>query len=167
MESHRLDSLQESTRDSAKLTTRCDLEWLRNWVLPVLWTLQIFYFSLLPRGSYPKIDERHFDTSYLQYIYHFGQYFCLSWLVYRARLRSSTAAKPAGRRRPALRHTLLILAVIAFVDELIQIPVPGRTFTVRDLTADMAGGCFGLLIMHFGKRPKDVNRGDLEIRIAR
>jgi hypothetical protein len=122
----------------------CDFNWLRNWLPPILWTFQIFYFSSLPRGSYPKIDEQHFATGYLQYLYHFGQFFCLSLLLYRAILRSSVSAKVTTPRGHAVKHALLAIAIIAFVDELIQVPVPTRKFTVRDLMADVAGGGFGL-----------------------
>jgi hypothetical protein len=141
----------------------CHLNWLRNWLPPILWTLQIFYFSSLPRGSYPKIDEQHFDTGYLQYLYHFGQFFCLSLLIYRAILRSAVAAKMATTRHSHMvKHALLAIAIIAFVDELIQIPVPTRKFTVRDLMADVAGGGFGLLIVQMSKRSKDVNGVELD-----
>jgi len=144
----------------------CDFNWLRNWLPSILWALQIFYFSSLPRGSYPKIDEQHFDTGYLQYLYHFGQFFCLSLLIYRAILRSSVSAKIATPRSHAVKHALLAIAIIAFVDELIQVPVPTRKFTVRDLMADVAGGGFGLLIVQIGKRSKDVNRVELDRRTA-
>jgi len=143
-----------------------DLNWVRHWLLPILWTLQIFYFSSLPRGSYPKIDEQHFDTSYLQYIYHFGQFFCLSLLLHRAILRSSVSAKTPTQRSRVLRHALLAIAIIAFLDELIQVPVPTRKFTLRDLMADVAGGGFGLLIVQMGKRSKDVDRVKLDRRTA-
>lgn len=144
----------------------CDLNWLRNWLPPILWTLQIFYFSSLPRGSYPRIDGQHFDTGYLQYLYHFGQFFCLSLLLYRAILRSSVSAKIATRRSHVVKHALLAIAIVAFVDELIQVAVPTRKFTVRDLMADVAGGGFGLLIVQMGKRSKDVNRVELDRRTA-
>jgi len=144
----------------------CDFNWLRNWLPSILWALQIFYFSSLPRGWYPKIDEQHFDTGYLQYLYHFGQFFCLSLLIYRAILRSSVSAKIATPRSHAVKHALLAIAIIAFVDELIQVPVPTRKFTVRDLMADVAGGGFGLLIVQIGKRSKDVNRVELDRRTA-
>jgi VanZ family protein len=143
-----------------------DSNWLRNWLPPILWTLQIFYFSSLPRGSYPKIDEQHLDTSYLQYLYHFGQFFCLSLLVSRAMLRSSVPAKIATPRSHVVKQALLAIAIVAFVDELIQVPVPTRKFTVRDLMADVAGGGFGLLIVQMGKRSKDVNRIELDRRTA-
>ena len=129
----------------------CDLNWLRNWLPPILWTLQIFYFSLLPRGSYPKIDDQHFETGYVQYVYHFGQFFCLSLLLCRAILRSSVSAKIATPRSHVVKHALLAIAIIAFVDELIQVPVPTRKFTVRDLMADLAGGGFGLFFMRIRK----------------
>jgi VanZ family protein len=141
-----------------------DSNWLRNWLPPILWTLQIFYFSLLPRGSYPKIDEQHFDTSYLQYVYHFGQFFCLSLLLYRAMFRSSVSANGAMARSHVVKQALLIIAVIALLDELIQVPVPTRKFTVRDLAADVAGGALGVLIMQRGKRSKDVNRRALDTK---
>jgi VanZ family protein len=144
----------------------CDLNWLRNWLPPILWTLQIFYFSLLPRGSFPKIDEQHFHASYLQYIYHFGQFFCLSLLLYRAILRSSVSGKIVTPRSHVVKHALLAIVIIAFVDELIQVTVPTRKFTVRDLMADVAGGGFGLLIVQMGKRSKDVNRVELDRRTA-
>jgi VanZ family protein len=140
----------------------CDVNWLRNWLPPILWTLQIFYFSLLPRGSFPKIDEQHFHASYLQYIYHFAQFFFLSLLIYRAIVRSSVSAKIATRRSHVVKHALLAIAIIAFVDELIQVPVPTRKFTVRDLMADVVGGGFGLLIVQMGKRSKHINRIELD-----
>lgn len=142
------------------------LKRLGNWLLPILWTLQIFYFSSLPRGAYPKIDEQHFDTGYLQYLYHFGQFFCLSLLVYRAILRSSVSTRIANPRSHVVKHAVLAIAMIAFLDELIQVPVPTRKFTVRDLMADVAGGGFGLLIVQMGKRSKDVNRIELDRRTA-
>lgn len=156
MEKDRRDSLQESASRSGNLSSMFHLKWLYNWILPILWAVQIFYFSLLPRGSYPKVDERHFDTSYLQYLYHFGQYFCLSLLVYAAARRSSISVKTSDPSE-VLKRSLLTIAGIAFIDELIQIPVPTRTFTVRDLMADMAGGGFGLLITRIGKESKDVH----------
>jgi VanZ family protein len=62
-----------------------------------------------------------------------------------------------------LKHALLAIAIIAFLDELIQIPVPTRKFAVRDLVADVVGGGFGLLLMmHMAKRSKDINRGELD-----
>jgi hypothetical protein len=128
------------------LSTWSNPERQRHWILPILWTVQIFYFSLLPRGAYPKIDDPHFAASYLQYVYHFGQYFCLSLLVYRA-ARVSMAVPNPGNGGELLKRVLLIVAVIAFVDELIQIPVPTRTFTLRDLMADVIGGCCGLLVV--------------------
>jgi VanZ family protein len=127
-------------------------------MLPCLWTLQIFYFSSLPRGSYPKVDDQHLDTSYLQYVYHFGQYFCLALLLYRAKLHSALPAKTAEHIRQMPKRTLVIIAVVALVDELIQIPVPTRTFTLRDVMADVAGGGFALLLMQLGKRSKDAQR---------
>jgi VanZ family protein len=136
----------------------CDLNWLRTWLPPILWTLQIFYFSSLPRGSYPRIDGQHFDTGYLQYVYHFGQFFCLSLLLYRAILRSSVSTKIATRRSHVVKHALLAIAIIAFVDELIQVPVPTRKFTVRDLMADVAGGGVGLLIIIKGRRWVELDR---------
>jgi VanZ family protein len=136
----------------------CDVNWLRNWLPPILWTLQIFYFSSLPRGSYLRIDGQHFDTGYLQYLYHFGQFFCLSLLLYRAILRSSVSAKIATPRSHVVKHALLAIAIIAFVDELIQVPVPTRKFTVRDLMADVAGGGVGLLIIIKGRRWVELDR---------
>ena len=143
-----------------------DLNWLRNWLLPVLWTLQIFYFSLLPRGSYPNIDDQHLGTSYLQYAYHFGQFFCLALLLYRSVLRSAVSKTPRPRSY-ALKHAFLAIAIIAFLDELIQIPVPARKFAVPDVLADMAGGCFGLLLMQMVKRSNDLDRHELDSRITR
>lgn len=140
-----------------------DLNSVRNWLLPILWTLQIFYFSLLPRGSYPQINDQHFDTGYLQYLYHFGQFFCLSLLLYRAILCSSVSAKTPAPRSHLLKHALLAIAIIAFLDELIQILVPTRRFALRDLMADVVGGSFGLLIMQMVKGGQ---QGELDTRTA-
>jgi VanZ family protein len=53
-----------------------------------------------------------------------------------------------------LKHALLAITIIAFLDELIQVPVPTRKFTLRDLMADIVGGGFGLLIMQMGREFK-------------
>jgi len=133
----------------------------RNWIFPALWTIQIFYFSLLPRASYPKMDGQQLGASYLQYIYHFGQYFCLSLLVYGARRRDAEYAQTPERRGRILKHAMLVIAVIALLDELVQVPAPTRTFAIPDLMADMAGGSLGLLVMHRGKRSEIVSRHEL------
>lgn len=129
-------------------------KWLSNWVPPILWTLQIFYLSSLPRSSYPKTNAEHFDTGSLQYLYHFGQFFCLAFLVYRAILHSSLFGDKVENHRKLIYATLLVIAIIALLDELIQIPVPTRKFTFRDLAADLVGGIFALLLIKIRSRNK-------------
>jgi VanZ family protein len=129
-----------------------DLNGLRYWLLPFLWTVQIFYFSLLPRGLYPRIGNANFDTHYLQYIYHSCQFFCLSLLVYRAFLYSSWPRNQDFNRRALAYAVLALLLTVALLDESIQIFVPTRSFTVRDLAADIFGGAAGVLLMHVTRR---------------
>jgi VanZ family protein len=143
-----------------------DSKWLSHWLPPILWTLQIFYLSLLPRGSYPKIEDQHFDPSYLQYVYHFGQFLCLSLLFYRAMLYSSFSGEKVGTRHNHAYLTLAVVIIIAFLDEIIQIPVPTRRFTLRDLMADVVGGGFGLLFMRIrstsnkpSRSPRGISEG--------
>jgi len=133
---------------------------LRHWFLPLLWTLQIFYFSLLPRGSFPKVDQQHVDTGYLQYLYHFGQFFCLSLLLYRPVLCSSWSDSRLAGRRNVVPAALAVLVIIALLDEAIQIAVPTRRFTLRDLAADIVGGAVGLLLMQMSRREPDSDRPD-------
>ena len=145
MEGDRFDSSYKPARDSEDLSM-----WSSNsscWLVPLLWTVQIFYFSLLPRGSFPQVDQQHADAGSLQYVYHFGQFFCLSLLLYRAIIcNSSTDNRSAICRHPA-SAAFALLVMIALLDEAIQIVVPTRHFTVRDLTADIVGGAVGLLLV--------------------
>jgi VanZ family protein len=73
---------------------------------------------------------------------HFTAYLILSFLL----------AVVATWKLPAQIRTyagiFAVTAVYAAIDELLQIPVPGRTGDVWDFTADMLGSLAGLAIFH-------------------
>lgn len=49
--------------------------------------------------------------------------------------------------RIAMKKLLMLAAVVPLLDELHQIPIPGRSFSVWDIVADLIG--FGIIILIF------------------
>jgi VanZ family protein len=54
------------------------------------------------------------------------------------------------RKKPIYTFIIALLSctTIAFIDEIIQIPVPGRAFELYDIILDTAGSLAGILIIY-------------------
>jgi VanZ family protein len=112
---------------------------LLRWAPPLLWMGVIFYFSGQSRPfDYPQISD---DREGLGILAHLGEYFLLSFLLYRA------FERPEASRREAFWPALLVTMLFALSDELHQRYIPGREFTLFDLGLDLAGalGCYAFL----------------------
>jgi VanZ like family len=104
------------------------------WAPPLIWMALIFVGSTLDSGDKPGLlDFPHADK-----LMHLFEYGVLGFLF----------ARIVGRREPTILPTVLIAsALLAFAygvtDEVHQIWVPTRTFSLLDLTADLIGGALG------------------------
>ena len=108
---------------------------MRPWLPPLLWTAVIFLLSSTPRLSLPPVGILPLDKAA-----HFAEYLILGLLFRRSSLRS------AKLRRRSLSVTAGLTVLAAFLDELHQIPIPGRFWEIGDLAADWAGGVLGALL---------------------
>ena len=118
---------------------------LSAWFPVALATLFIFSLSSQPYTTLfkdvPEASQYLFQR-YLQYPAHLVVYGALTLLWIRA-LRSHPLTMP-GVRRTALVSVL----VTAVLEELVQFYTPTRTFALRDLLMDGAGGALAVAVSH-------------------
>jgi VanZ family protein len=110
--------------------------------LPV-WSWMVFMYFMSSRSSF-SVDAWHFDI-----LWHLSAFALLAFLIYRA-FRSYTFS-PLDSYIFALTGSFLY----GIFDEVHQIFVPGRTFSVFDMLTDLVGiflmGLFIKLILNFKK----------------
>jgi VanZ family protein len=108
-----------------------------RWLPVILMTLLIFWLSSRPYTAYfaelEGSSSRLFQR-YLQYPAHLGEYAVLALLWVWA------LSGHVAHRKHAAWLALGAILVTALVDESIQRFVPTRTFALRDLFMDSAGG---------------------------
>lgn len=92
----------------------------------------ITLLSALPQSSLPR--------GVPDVIPHAGEYFALAFFLLQA------FASP--RRAGSLAAALLLVAVLAFLDERHQLSVPGRVFSWLDVAYDLAGALAGTAAYH-------------------
>ena len=136
----------------------------------VLWVLVIWVHSLIPgpastdesmtfvRLITPLLNILHVDDLDLVHTVvrkgaHLSEYFVLAML-------SVVALRPrlAVPLWPAVMHALLCVAVPCIDELVIQVRVPGRDGSVRDVLIDMAGFALGTLIAVAVRRAVDRRR---------
>jgi VanZ family protein len=106
----------------------------RVWALVVLYAGLIFYFSSLPGDSVPS------PFSHADIVFHFLEYFPFGFLLALAITRTFGRL---GRR--ALLFFVFVIVLYALSDEIHQIFVPERTFSLFDLVFDCLGSAAGAL----------------------
>ncbi len=122
-------------------------ELLWYYLPPIVWALAIFVGSSIPSKDFPDLKIFSYDK-----LLHFGVFFVLAFLTYRALAHQ--------RRYPLLAGRALLLTFIATVaygatDELHQFLVPGRTPDFFDLAADSIGATCALLILLFWRKRRE------------
>lgn len=108
---------------------------MKAWLPPLLWAVIILAISSIPQLSVPTLGLKSLDKAA-----HFTEYLILGLLLRKAFLSSAK-----------LRSRSLILAgglvvLIALLDELHQLLIPGRFCDLVDLFADWTGGVLGVFI---------------------
>ncbi len=105
---------------------------IKYWIPVILYILFIFYLSSL-QNPVIKVSESSGIKFYNipMYIYHIVEFSLLSYLMWRA-------LKNSHSRHPQFYAVLLSIAY-AFSDELHQLFVPGRIFSLIDFSFDILG----------------------------
>jgi len=108
-----------------------------TWLLILVYMLLIFYISSIPYLEQPlSIREPH-----APFLEHILEYSLLGFLVFLGLL--SRGNIPI---RNAILLAILISSIYGISDEIHQIFVPGRTFDILDITADLSGSVIGAVV---------------------
>jgi VanZ family protein len=114
------------------------------WVMVALWAGAIFVFSSMSNPLGPLSSSVFWED--IGRLAHLAEYAGLTVLVFGA---LSMGKAWLGRwTGPAC---LAIVLSFAFLDELRQSLVPGRTFDLFDVALDLAGACVALGAMYGGR----------------
>lgn len=107
---------------------------MKKYILPVSWTLLIFILSSIPGNKLPYLPFYGFDK-----LTHFLEYFILGFLWFRA----------LGRK---VIYIVLLGIAYGVLDEVHQIFVSNREFSMLDMTFDSLGIISGVLWQLFARR---------------
>jgi VanZ family protein len=103
------------------------------WVLVVYWIV-LFLGTTLPSNNLPDVPSG-------DKLNHFVGYAVLSFLLFTyLKLKSSDAVAEIR----IFQKSFIIASVYGILDELHQIPIPGRFFEWYDILADINGAALGL-----------------------
>jgi VanZ family protein len=109
-----------------------------------VWLFLIFLISSVPYLPNPKIRATDFFEIRLDYVFHFGVYFILGFLVVMAKLSSELK----------LTATQLILILVlgslfGSIDEVHQLIIPGRRYNPVDLFYNVTGLITGVVFTYY------------------
>lgn len=102
-------------------------------ILFICWSILLFTLTSYPKLSAPPTGITGFDK-----LAHLFFYFVFAWFFVKLH-------DPADLRK-TLRKTLLLALFLPLLDELHQIPIPGRDFSFWDIVADLLGFALVLII---------------------
>ena len=102
-------------------------------LLFVCWSILLFSLTSYPKLPSPSVGIISFDK-----LAHLFFYFIFAWFFVKMH--------DPGKLRLTLRKTLILALIVPLLDELHQIPIPGREFSVWDIAADLLGFALVLLI---------------------
>lgn len=91
----------------------------------VMWSITLFTLTSIPKLSTPSTGILEIDK-----IAHFVVYLIFAFLLVKILNKD---------KRSLLRILIVAALIIPLIDELHQIPIPGREFSIYDIIADMAG----------------------------
>jgi VanZ family protein len=109
-----------------------------------VWVFFIFLVSSIPYLPNPKIQAKDLFELRLDYVFHFGVYFILGFLVIPARIT------PQLKFSPTQLFLILILgSAFGSIDEIHQIIIPGRRYNPVDLFYNVIGFITGVFFTYF------------------
>lgn len=106
------------------------------WGPASVWVFVILVFSVLPYKAHPPLTIGHLDKAF-----HFFEYTLLAFLAVRGLFSMGVVLSPKN----AL-FTLILSGGYGIVLELVQLFVPGRSASLHDAAANVAGAVFGILL---------------------
>ena len=106
----------------------------------IVYAVIVFTLSSYPRLNIPiSLHSKFLEIDKLG---HFLQYFLFAFLYYKFRLHRGVAV------RDVLIELFFLGFIVPLLDELHQIPIPGRTFEWFDVLADVLGVyCFMVVVL--------------------
>lgn len=110
------------------------------WLSVFFYALAIFFISSIQSKDLPEFYP-HADK-----IFHFLEYFPFGFLVFRAIALGRGVSKASS-----LLVAVFVLMIYALSDEIHQIFVPGRDFSLIDMSFDLLGGFMGALAYKWSK----------------
>jgi VanZ family protein len=102
-------------------------------VIFICWSVIILTLTSIPKLQSPASDIFEVDK-----LAHFGVYFVFAYLLVRISRRDE---------RGVIKILILSALIIPVLDELHQIPIPGREFCIFDMIADMAGFAAAIFLL--------------------
>lgn len=108
-------------------------------VLFVIWSAIIIFLTSYPKLHVPMSDKIwNFDK-----LAHLTVYAIFSWLFTKMNQHKSKDAN--------LQHLVVMLFTIPLLDELHQLPIPGRSFSYYDILADSIGFLIIIIFYYYKK----------------
>lgn len=118
------------------------------WLPVVIYAGLIFFFSSLPYGfKGPK-------SVYFDKLLHLAEYFIFGILLSRAFIKSLSQFSVIK----CYLFVVVIACLYGISDEIHQLFVEGREFSIYDIFADTIGGSLGALIYRFKFTPPETDR---------
>lgn len=118
----------------------------KYWIIVVGYIYLIIFFSSISASAIPKFVQR---IPYFDKLFHFLLYAGLGFLLTLA-MFNSRETEDEGKYIPFL--AVITGIVISSFDESYQLYIPGRTSSVFDIAADLAGVLLGLIIFVIYRR---------------
>ncbi len=119
----------------------------QRYLPPLAWALFIFVLSAMPGSAYPEVRLPFADK-----VVHASLYLPLGyWLA-----RALCVAEHSSWHRKII--AFLLVAGYGLSDEIHQLFVPQRTFSLGDWAVDCVAGALGVLIWHLGQRWREPPR---------
>ncbi|MGZ8376714.1 MAG: VanZ family protein [Gemmatirosa sp.] len=111
----------------------------RRWVPPAVWAAVVVISTSWPNPGVPDVGDG-------DKVVHLLAYALLAWLIGRA-------LPPLARAPRRLAAVLIALVLFAALDEWHQSFIPGRSASVADWCADVAGIVLGLMTAALRRSP--------------
>jgi VanZ family protein len=103
----------------------------------IIWSLILFTLTSYPKLSVPSVHIVSFDK-----LAHAFVYLIFAWLFMLMHDQLNLTR--------VVKRLMLLAAIIPLTDELHQIPIPGRFFSIWDIVADLIG--FSIIILIYRKK---------------
>lgn len=109
-------------------------------ILFIAWTTLIVVLTSIPDIKAPVKDELNLDK-----LFHFLAYLIIAFLFVKMYHKNF--------RQKAINKLYFLTIIIPVIDEVHQIPIPGRNFSLLDVVADILG--MTVIIIYFKLKSKN------------